>query len=220
MNNYRHQFKDVIICPDNLGKIVCVGRNYKEHAKELNNPIPKEPVLFIKPATAAVAMDRPIVLPVGLGECHHELEIALLIGQPLTQANHTEALAAVVGVGLGLDLTLRDIQTQLKSQGMPWERAKAFDGSCPLSAFKSTTGIDLQQLELTLYLNDHIQQQGNSDQMLFSVARLLAEISWHFTLLPGDVILTGTPAGVGPLQRGDHLRMVLGNLLELNTTVK
>ncbi|WP_101758523.1 fumarylacetoacetate hydrolase family protein [Oceanicoccus sp. KOV_DT_Chl] len=219
MADYQHELADNIHCTTTLGKIVCVGRNYADHAKELNNPIPKQPLLFIKPATAAVPMTSPLVIPQGLGECHHEVEMALLIGQRLTAANREQVLAAIAGVGLALDLTLRDIQAELKQKGQPWERAKAFDGSCPLSAFVAVADTDLASLPLKLYRNNQLQQSGNTDQMVFAIADLLVAISASFTLLPGDVVLTGTPAGVGPLLSGDSLRACLGGLLEIETTV-
>jgi len=218
--NYSHQLASGIDAPLHLGKIVCVGRNYAEHARELNNPIPQQPLLFIKPATAAVAMAGDIDLPIGRGDCHHELEMALLIGRRLSVgADDSEIAAAVVGVGLALDLTLRDLQDKLKSKGQPWERAKAFDGSCPLSAFVAVNDIDLQALDLSLHRNGQLQQSGNSRDMIFPIPRLLRDISSVFTLLPGDVILTGTPAGVGPLCSGDRLSAKLGQLLRIDSKV-
>lgn len=198
---------------------MCVGRNYADHAKELNNPVPSQPLLFIKPATAAVSMDEPIQLPKAQGACHHELELAILIGKPLKNANSVEARKAVVGIGLALDLTLRDLQDQLKRQGHPWERAKAFDGSCPLSSFVNADGVNLQQLDFELYKNGSLQQQANTANMLFTVDSLIADISACFSLLPGDVVLTGTPAGVGLLESGDLLQAKLYNLINVEVSV-
>ncbi len=216
MTSYRHQLFSAIECNDQVGKIVCVGRNYADHAKELNNPIPQRPLLFIKPATAAVAMQEPLQLPQGQGGCHHELEMAILIGSSLTRATVEQAEAAIAGVGLALDLTLRDLQSQLKEKGHPWERAKSFDGACPISPFVKVETEELQNLTLNLWRNGELQQSGNTGQMLFPVLELLVDISAAFTLLPGDVVLTGTPAGVGPLQAGDQLRAALGGELEGN----
>lgn len=218
--NYQHQFINGETFPHPIGKIVCVGRNYAEHAKELNNPIPKSPVLFIKPSTAAVPMEQPFAIPSGQGVCHHELEMTVLINQPLTRASKEQAKSAIAGLGLGLDLTLREVQEGLKQKAHPWERSKAFDGSCPLSQFAAYDGRELQNIELTLIRNGEVQQQGNSCDMLFPVIDLLVEISHSFTLLPGDVVLTGTPAGVGPLFAGDSLLAKLGNLLVVETGVK
>lgn len=190
-------------------KIVCVGRNYAEHAAELNNPLPTEPLLFIKPSTAVTRLPQ-VLIPPQQGSCHHELELTLLIGSPLRRASADHTLAAVAGVGLGLDLTLRDVQSRLKSAGQPWERAKAFDGSCALGPFIDASEVDLAQpFGLQLFKNSQLVQHGNTADLLFSLALLLADISQQFTLLPGDVVMTGTPAGVGPLAAGDQLLLCL-----------
>lgn len=217
--NYQHVFVDGSKSSFSPGKVVCVGRNYAEHARELNNPVPDSPLLFIKPSTSLADMSQPIVLP-PRGECHHELELALLIGRPLRQSSAKEALSAVSGYGLALDLTLRAMQAELKKKGHPWERAKAFDGACPLSAFVASGEVnDWRSLELKLWRNGQLQQHGHCADMLFAVDDLLAEISHSFTLLPGDVVLTGTPAGVGPLCSSDVLKAELLNLLAIETRV-
>ncbi|MAY39214.1 MULTISPECIES: fumarylacetoacetate hydrolase family protein [Spongiibacter] len=217
---YQHRFSDDRPCELPNGKIVCVGRNYAEHARELNNPIPKQPLLFIKPSTALAALDQPLAIPRDRGECHHELELALLIGQPLSEARAEETLAAIAGYGLALDLTLRELQSQLKEKGQPWERAKAFDGACPVSAFVPAAAVgDWKALRLQLQRNGALQQDGQCRDMLFPIEALLADISQSFTLLPGDIVLTGTPAGVGPLNPGDRLRCELDGLLTVETTV-
>lgn len=199
-----------------LGKVVCVGRNYAEHAAELNNPVPTEPLLFIKPATAAVPLEQPLSLPTGKGQVHYETELALLIGTRVNQADPARALQAVYGVGLALDLTLRDLQQQLKEKGHPWEKAKAWDASCPLSTFVPAAAVkDWNQLEISLKINGQERQRGRSSQLLTPLAELLGYISHHFTLLPGDVVLTGTPAGVGALQTGDRLELELAEHLRV-----
>ena len=203
-----------------IGKVVCVGRNYAEHAKELNNPIPSQPILFIKPASSVVDMAQALTIPQDQGSVHHELEIALLIGETLTNADEAQAEKAIKGVGLALDLTLRDVQAKLKEKGHPWERAKAFDGACPLSDFISATEIsDWKNIPLQLIRNGEMQQDGNSADMLFPILPLLAHISQSFTLNPGDVVLTGTPAGVGPLVSGDQLEARMADLIQLKTAV-
>lgn len=199
---------DQQLYPQVLGKIICVGRNYPAHAKELNNPIPTTPILFIKPASSAVPFAPNFSIPQQQGRVHHELEIAILISKALCRANTEEVAKSIAGIGLGLDLTLRDIQDQLKEKGHPWERAKSFDGACPLTGFVSVNAVSLsdwQALELTLIKNGEVQQQGSSADMLFPILPLIAHMSEHFSLQPGDVILTGTPAGVGPLDSGDSL---------------
>ena len=203
-----------------IGKVVCVGRNYAEHAKELNNPIPAQPILFMKPVSSVVDMGETLNIPVGQGSVHHELEIALLIGETLSHANEQQAEKSIQAVGLGLDLTLRDVQAQLKDKGHPWERAKAFDGACPISEFVSVDQIsDCKNLSLQLIRNGKLQQDGNSRDMLFPILPLLAHISQSFTLNPGDIVLTGTPAGVGPRESGDQLTARLADMIEVTTSV-
>ena len=214
------RFTDGQEFPHALGKIVCVGRNYADHARELDNPVPSEPLLFIKPATSAVALEEPLDAPFSRGEVHYEAELALLIGEELSHATADEAERAVVGIGLALDLTLRDIQTRLKENGHPWEIAKAFDGACPLSVFLPLTQVpNWSALAFTLEVDGELRQRGEGSDMLFPVATLVAEMSRHFTLQPGDVVLTGTPAGVGPLLRGTELRFTLTGGLEVATRV-
>ncbi|HAU02084.1 MAG: 5-carboxymethyl-2-hydroxymuconate delta-isomerase [SAR92 bacterium BACL16 MAG-120619-bin48] len=203
-----------------VGKVVCVGRNYAEHAKELNNPIPTEPVLFIKPSTALVGLGSTISIPQRFGACHFETEMAILIGDRLQQCDALQAEAAVVGVGVALDLTLRDLQTQLKEKSLPWEKAKAFDGACPISPFVSPVRVgDLQNQTIQLHQNSVLKQDGHTTDMLTHVIPLLVYISQFFTLLPGDVLLTGTPAGVGPLAAGDHLTVSLGKVISQSVIV-
>lgn len=203
-----------------LGKIVCVGRNYVDHAKELDNPVPSEPLLFMKPATSAVALDEPIDAPFSRGEVHFETELALLIGETLSDATAAEAERGVVGIGLALDLTLRDVQARLKEKGHPWEVAKAFDGACPLSNFLRLERVpNWSALTFSLDIDGERRQYGEGADMIFPVATLLAEISRHFTLEPGDVVITGTPAGVGELPRGSELHFTLTGGLEVVTRV-
>ena len=204
-----------------VGKVVCVGRNYADHAKELDNPVPTEPILFIKPATSITAFAEGIQLPGFGGACHFETELALLIGSQLSEASAEDALAAVAGVGLALDLTLRELQSQLKEKGHPWEKSKAFDGSCPLSPFvPAEQVVDWRAIELTMRCNGELRQQGSSAEMITPVDSLLAYISRYFTLHPGDVVLTGTPAGVGALQSGDSVTATLTDLLTVETRVR
>ncbi|WP_339766566.1 fumarylacetoacetate hydrolase family protein [uncultured Paraglaciecola sp.] len=217
---YQHHFisGDVIDLP--IGKVVCVGRNYLEHIKELNNDIPKQPLLFIKPSTALCDIQQPIYIPKGQGSCHNELELAILIGERLTNSNEKSAKQGILGVGLALDLTLRDVQDQLKADGQPWERAKSFDSSCPISNFVPVSDIDIEQnIEFSMAVNDKLRQQGNSVNMMHTILSLLVDISQTFTLLPGDIVLTGTPKGVGPLAVGDDLDVVLMDYFSVKTKV-
>lgn len=219
MSDYQHFWKDGTAIHHPLGKIVCVGRNYAEHAKELNNPIPDEPLLFIKPATAAVHITRPITLPAGKGSVHFETELAVLIGRPLTNASEDEARSAILGYGLALDLTLRDVQSKLKEKGQPWERAKSFDGACPLSPFVPAERLTGDHIHFTLDINGNRQQTGTTADMLNPILPLIAHMSQNFTLLPGDVVLTGTPKGVGPLESGHVLSLELEDQLFVETRV-
>lgn len=190
-------------------KIICVGRNYANHAKELGNAVPDSPILFIKPPSSLRTMADGIVRPQGLGECHFETELCVRIGQPLKNATREQAAAAIDAVTLGLDLTLRDLQNSLKANGHPWERAKAFDGSCLLGEWLAPEMVDLAQTEFSLSINGQTRQQGSTTQMLFDVVGLVAHISESFSLSVGDVVMTGTPAGVAALQVGDQLSLSL-----------
>ncbi len=203
-----------------VGKILCIGRNYAAHAAELNNPLPDQAVLFIKPADAACDLSQPVVIPADQGSVHHELEVALLIGSTLKHASPDDCLNAIAGVGLGLDLTLRDVQSGLKQKGLPWERAKAFDGACPLSPFVAAAKVtDWQDLHFSLTRNGQSQQTGHSANMLYPIAQLLSEMSSVFTINPGDVVMTGTPEGVGPMRAGDKLTVTLEDWLSVSTEV-
>ena len=203
-----------------VGKVVCIGKNYRDHIEEMQSQVPTTPLLFMKPRAAMCAMTDPLTIPTGQGECHNELELAIVLNARLSHASEQEAENAIGGVGLGLDLTLRDVQRSLKEQGHPWERAKAFDFSCPLSGFVSKSRFDdLQNIAFTLTINGNLRQQGNSAMMLHKIVPLIAHMSTQFALDAGDVILTGTPKGVGPLQPNDKLTATLGDLLRITTQV-
>ncbi len=218
---YRHRWLDGTDIGLPPGKVVCVGRNYATHAKELGNPVPDEPLLFMKPVPACVAMESDITIPRNQGAVHHEAEIAVLIKNRLTRADCRVVEGALLGIGAALDLTLRELQGRLKSQSHPWEKAKAFDGSCPLSRFESVEAFDdLSDIDIGLSVNGAVRQTGNSSQMLFPVLPLIVTISHCFTLLPGDVVLTGTPAGVGVLDSGDVLSVRVGKRIQVITKVR
>lgn len=203
-----------------VGKVVCVGRNYAAHARELGNTVPEAPILFIKPASALVPMAPGFSIPIDQGEVHHELEMALLVGERLRHVDAITAQWSMAGFGLGLDLTLRDLQAELKKHGHPWERAKAFDGACPMSAFVDARGVSWKQpIAISLEVNGTLRQRGDTTQMLFPVFELVAEMSRSFTLEPGDIVLTGTPPGVAALHPGDQLLARFGNMLQVNTEV-
>ena len=204
-----------------VGKIVGVARNYAEHARELGNPVPDRAVLFIKPASSILPDGGTVVIPPGGGDCHHEIELAVLIGQAGKNLSADAALAHVAGYGVALDLTLRDLQAELKAKGLPWEIAKGFDTSCPLSAFVPASGVaDLQRLRLRLTVNGEVRQDGSTADMLRPVAQLISEASAWFTLEAGDILLTGTPAGVGPIRSGDRLEAVIDGVGTLRVDVR
>ena len=216
---FRYQFTSGEQLSFPVGKAVCVGRNYADHIAELNNETPEEPLLFIKSNNAIVDMHKDIVIPKH-SVCHNELELTFLIGKQLSSVSEDDAIAGVAGVGLALDLTLRDVQTQLKQKGYPWERAKAFDGSCPVSHFLKPQDTDLESpFTFQLNVNEQVRQQGQTQKMLWSWPKLIAHISETFTLSPGDIVLTGTPKGVGRLAVGDKISADLNQQLLLATQV-
>jgi len=214
--SYRHQFLDNSPCDLPPGKVVCVGLNYAAHVTEMKSKNIGEPLLFIKPATALTPMQEPIRIPEGRGTCHFESEMALLIGQPLKNCTEDDVIKAIAGVGIALDLTLRDLQKQLKAAGQPWEKAKGWDGACPISPFVKTEEVaNLQDVDIKLWQNGVLKQDGNTRQMLTKVVPLICYIAQFFSLQPGDVVLTGTPEGVGPLQPEDSLRLELDGVLQI-----
>ena len=218
-NIYQHRFLDGSTCDLPAGKVVCVGLNYAAHIKEMASQKSAEPMLFIKPASALTRLAEPLLIPQDLGSVHFETEMAILIGQELSQCSEKEVLPAIAGIGIALDLTLRDLQKQLREAGHPWEKAKGWDGACPISAFLKPDKItDLQNVRLILQKNGDLQQDGNTSQMLTPVVPLITHMSRFFTLQPGDVVLTGTPEGVGPLQPGDNITVNLHGLLETSIT--
>lgn len=217
---YRHL--DNLELPIDLpvGKVVCVGRNYLDHIKEMNAQVSEQALLFMKPVTALTHMYNPVKIPANKGECHNEIEIAVLIKDRLCNADEDAAEAAIWGVGLGLDLTLRDVQKTLKEQGQPWERAKAFDASCPVSGFVPASQItDFQDIRFSLQVNNDVRQQGHSKDMMRRICALLAEISEAFTLECGDIVLTGTPRGVAALAHGDSIEAALDGHFSIQTNV-
>ena len=220
--SYQHQYLDGTRIHFPMGKVVCVGRNYAEHAKELNNPVPTEPLLFIKPGSCVVALDESFSIPNDeRGAVHYEAEIAVLIGKPLSRKpNAEEVLDAISGFAPALDLTLRELQDKLKAKAYPWEVAKSFDGACVLAPFVPGDAVeDLSDLGIRLSLNGELRQDGNSRDMLNPILPLIQHICGHFSLQAGDVILTGTPVGVGPLSAGDTLELELVGHSRFSTRV-
>ncbi|WP_069863041.1 fumarylacetoacetate hydrolase family protein [Pseudomonas citronellolis] len=209
--SYQHQYVDGTRIHFPLGKVVCVGRNYAEHARELNNPVPTEPLLFIKPGSCTVPAEGGFAIPEGRGDVHYEAEIAVLIGKPLSRTpSREEVLDAISGYAPALDLTLRDVQARLKEKGLPWELAKSFDGAFVLAPFVSADRFpDPTDIGIRLSIDGEVRQDGNSRDMLNPIVPLIQHIAGHFSLQPGDVVSTGTPVGVGPLKRGSELVLEL-----------
>ncbi len=187
-------------------KIIAIGRNYAEHAKELNNPIPTVPVIFMKPDTAILKDNKPFYHPEFSTDIHHEIELVLKISKEGKHITQKFADSYFDEIGLGIDFTARDIQQKHKEKGLPWELAKAFDNSAPISKFiPKSTYKDLSNLNLRLNLNDNIVQEGNTKDLLFSFEHIISFVSQYITLKKGDLIFTGTPKGVGKVNIGDHL---------------
>lgn len=196
--------------PVPVSKIICVGRNYAAHAKEMKAEIPEQPVLFLKPPSAILHDGGTIVIPKISRDLHHEVEMTVLIGRGGKNIDEHSALSHVAGYGVGLDMTLRDVQSEAKKKGLPWTLAKGFDTSAPLSEFVPAAEIsDPHALEVELRVNGAVRQRGNTSSFIFRLERLISLISTHFTLEKGDVIFTGTPEGVAQTVPGDTLEATL-----------
>lgn len=203
-----------------VGKIIGLGRNYLDHIRELGNQVPDRAVIFCKPASSLLDDGGKIKIPDYSDDCHHELELAVLIGAKGKNITIENALQHVAGYGVALDLTLRDLQSELKDKGLPWETAKGFDTACPLSDFVPAAVVaNPNAIGLTLKVNGELRQNGTTAQMMRSVEEIIAEISHFFTLEPGDIILTGTPAGVSRIQSGDVLFGEIEQVGSLHVTV-
>lgn len=187
-------------------KIIAIGRNYAEHAKELNNPIPTVPVIFMKPDTAVLKDNKPFYHPDFSSDIHHEIELVLKISKEGKHIAEKFAANYFDEIGLGVDFTARDIQQKHKEKGLPWELAKAFDNSAPVSRFIPKSNFkDLYNLNLRLDLNGNTVQSGNTKDLLFSFEYIISFVSQYISLKKGDLIFTGTPQGVGKVNVGDHL---------------
>ncbi len=205
-------------------KIICIGRNYVEHAKELNNDVPEEPVFFIKPDTALLRNNSPFFLPPDnfLGEIHYEVELVLKINKAGKSIPEKFASTYYDSIGIGIDFTARQLQAELKKKGLPWEKAKAFDYSAPIS-MEFVPVEELNQnggINFSLKKNGETVQQGNTQNMIFSFDKIIAYVSKYITLRTGDLIFTGTPKGVGKIEKGDLLQAYIEDKLMLETEIK
>lgn len=202
-------------------KIICIGRNYVEHARELNNEVPESPVFFMKPDTALLTSNQPFSYPRFSSEVHHEIEVVIQISQAGKEIGEHEADQFFDKVGLGVDFTARDLQATMKKKGLPWEAAKAFDSSAPVSELLPVSSYpNMHQLSFRLDRNGSTVQDGNTSLMIFTFESIIAYVSRFVTLKPGDLIFTGTPAGVGPVEPGDHLEAYLEGEKLLDFLVK
>lgn len=203
-------------------KIICVGRNYINHAKELKNAIPKEPIFFLKPETALLRHNQPFYLPDFSNEIHYEVEIVLRIGKVGKAIPEKFALSHIDGIGIGIDFTARDLQDKFKTKGLPWEAAKAFDYSAPVSMqFLSPDDFNnFNHIIFSLTIDNKPVQLGNTKNMIFTPEKIIAHVSRYITLKTGDYIFTGTPEGVGKVISGNILRAYIGDKLMLETEIK
>lgn len=202
-------------------KIVCIGRNYAEHAKELNNPVPTEPLFFIKPDSAVLRNNDPFYIPDFSDDIHYEAEIFVRIHRKGKNIDEKFAPKYYAELGIGIDITARDIQQRCKEKGLPWEKAKGFDGSAPLSNTLPLSEFkDIQDIRFELHLNGNVVQKGWTGDMLFPVNRIIAEASKYFMLKIGDLIFTGTPAGVGRMVQGDRLEAFIEGRKMMDFQVK
>lgn len=193
-------------------KIICIGRNYTEHARELNNPVPSVPVFFMKPESAMVRGNLPFFYPSFSNDVHHEVELVLHVNKVGRNISEKHAHTYYDGIGVGIDFTARDLQQEAKQKGLPWEIAKAFDYSAPVSEFIPVEEFkNLNDINFSMHKNGHVVQAGNSGEMIFNFNTIIAYVSRFVTLKMGDMIFTGTPSGVGPVIIGDKLEAFIGD---------
>jgi len=200
-------------------KIICIGRNYINHAKELNNPVPEKPVFFLKPETALLQKHNPFFYPDFSNNIHYETELVVKIHRNGKHIEERFAGKYYNEIGIGIDFTARDLQAEAKKKGLPWEIAKAFDQSAPAGKFLPISEFDdVNNINFSLKINGELRQQGNSKNMIFSIDKIIAYISQFISLKTGDLIFTGTPEGVGPTKINDHFEAFIENkkLLEFN----
>jgi len=202
-------------------KIICIGRNYANHAKELNNPLPTEPLFFLKPETAVIRNNKPFYYPQFSTEIHHEIELILKINKPGKNIPLKFAHKYYTEIGLGIDFTARDLQEKCKLNATPWEIAKAFDGAAPIGKFIDKSELqNLNTIQFHLNINGNTIQKGNTADLIFSFDIIIAHISKYITLKTGDIIFTGTPAGVGPIKIGDLLEGFIEDVKMIEVAIR
>jgi acylpyruvate hydrolase len=204
-----------------VGKLLCLGRNYVDHAREMNSPVPDTPIVFLKPATALISSGESIIIPPISKDVHHEVEMVVLIGRGGKDISRPSAADYVEGYGIGLDMTLRDVQAEAKKKALPWTVAKGFDTSAPVSTIVEKGLVrDPHNLDISLKVNGKICQHSNTRNMIFRVDHVVSYLSSIFTLEEGDLIFMGTPEGVGPVRPGDVLEAELAGVSSLRVTVQ
>lgn len=202
-------------------KILCIGRNYAAHIQELKNEIPSEPVFFLKPDTALLRNNETFYIPDFSNDIHHEVELVLKISKRGKHISEKFANDYFNEIGIGIDFTARDLQSKLKEKGLPWEKAKAFDNSAPVSNFISKNNFEfLNNIDFSLEVNGKQVQKGNTGFMLHNFSKIISELSKYFTLNVGDLIFTGTPEGVGTVKAGDRLEAFIGSQKMLDFEIK
>ena len=215
--HFNNDYKDEI----NIGKIVCLARTYKKHAKEMDSEITKDPLLFLKPSSSVIFNGNSIIIPKKSKSLHHEVELGIVIGKRCKNIKKEDAKDYILGYLLSLDITERDIQNLAKKNGWPWTIAKGFDTFAPISGIILKEHIENpNNLDLLLKVNGEIRQKSNTKNMIFSVERIIEFISQIMTLEKGDLIMTGTPEGVGEIKEGDIIEAELSNLCFLKIYVK
>jgi len=201
-------------------KIICIGRNYAKHIEELANERPENPIIFLKPDSAILPRKNPFFIPPFSKDIHYEVEVLLKINKVGKHIDVKFAHKYYDEIGLGIDFTARDVQAECKEKGLPWEKAKAFDGSAVVGAFYPKEEFDIANLKFQLYQNETIVQDGNTNAMLWKIDELIAYVSQYFTLKKGDIIFTGTPAGVGKVSENDVLKGVIAGREAFTIRVK
>ncbi|PWN06997.1 fumarylacetoacetate hydrolase family protein [Rhodohalobacter mucosus] len=201
------------------GTLYCIGRNYAKHAAEMNSDIPETPVVFLKPRSSIIHEGETVRIPKQSGEVHHEVELVLLIGKQVSNIHKDDALSAIAGFGVGLDITARDVQSEAKKKGLPWSLAKGFNTFAPLGNLVpyDTAKHNLGNMEIRVEVNGDVRQSGRTSDMIFRAEELISYLSGCFTLYPGDLIFTGTPEGVSPVIGGDTVSAEIENGLSTLT---
>jgi len=214
---FKDEYDDVV----KIGKIVCLAKTYKKHAEEMNSTITKDPLLFLKPSSSVIFNYNSIIIPSKSKCLHHEVELGVVIGKRCKEINQKDAHDYILGYLLALDITARDIQSEAKKNGWPWTISKGFDTFAPISKMILKNKVDdPNNLDLSLKINGETKQKSNTKNMIYSVERIIEFISKIMTLEKGDLILTGTPEGVGEISEGDTIEANLGNFCSLKINVK